>query len=208
MWPRHSLVTNRGAARRRGAVGVVIATAGAPGRTGRAGRAVRPVLIAICGLPFSGSRCWPGSLGQAPGIRVLPYDFEVCPVFRHLVPAGSPSRRGMTSSGTSPAVRPGKASPPAPADLRRPAARAGRPGKLAAVASARHAKLLLVCLDTPLKVIAARRTRGHGCGPASPAPSWRSCLPLAGPGRRRRAQPRIRSGQRASMSGKGAVNAT
>ena len=50
---------------------------------------MRSVLIAMCGLPFSGKSVLAWSLGQALGIRVLSYDFEIYQASRHLVPAGS-----------------------------------------------------------------------------------------------------------------------
>jgi predicted kinase len=121
---------------------------------------MRPVLIATCGLPFSGKSVLARSLGQALGMRVLSYDFEIYQAFRHLVPVGSSvtaeydfvqgiARRRIQEHLT--------------ADgrliyddllLERDDRR-----KLAAVAAACRAELVLVYLDTPAEVIAARRAQ-------------------------------------------------
>jgi predicted kinase len=49
---------------------------------------MRPALIAMCGLPFSGKSVLARSLGQSLGIRVLSYDFEIYQAFRHLTAGG------------------------------------------------------------------------------------------------------------------------
>jgi predicted kinase len=49
---------------------------------------VPPVLIAMCGLPFSGKSTLAKSLGGELGIRMLSYDFEIWVPHHHLVPPG------------------------------------------------------------------------------------------------------------------------
>jgi predicted kinase len=114
---------------------------------------MRPVLIAMCGLPFSGKSV----LGQALGIRVPSYDFEIYQAFRHLVSAGSPvtaehdfvqdiARRRIREHLTA-----GGRLIYDDLLLERDDRR-----KLATAAAACRAELVLVYLDTPAEVIAAR----------------------------------------------------
>jgi len=117
-----------------------------------------PVLIAMCGLPFSGKSVLAGALSRELRLRVLSYDSEIYPVHSRLAPAGSSvaaaydfvqdiARReiaAILASGESliyDDLLLGR-------DDRR---------KLAAVAKASLAGLVLVYLDTPLPVIDERR---------------------------------------------------
>ena len=50
---------------------------------------MQPVLIAMCGLPFSGKSVLARSLSHELRIRLLSYDFEIYLPHRHLVPPGS-----------------------------------------------------------------------------------------------------------------------
>lgn len=121
---------------------------------------MRPVLIAMCGLPFSGKSVLARSLGQSLGIRVLSYDFEIYQAFRHLVPAGSPVTAEYDFIQDIARLR-----------IQEHLTAGGRliyddlllerddRRKLAAAAAACRAELVLVYLDTPAEVIAARRAQ-------------------------------------------------
>jgi predicted kinase len=118
-----------------------------------------PVLIAMCGLSFSGKSVLAGALSRELRIRLLSYDAEIYPVYSRLAPAGSSAfaehdfvqdiaRREIgtiLASGESLIYD----------DLL--LAREDR-RKLAAVAETHWAELVLVYLDTPLSVIDERRT--------------------------------------------------
>ena len=117
-----------------------------------------PVLIAMCGLPFSGKSVLAGALSRELRFRLLSYDVELYPVHSRRAPANSSlaaeynfvqdiARReigAILASGESLIYD----------DLL-----LGREDrrKLAAVAEARWAELVLVYLDTPLSVIDKRR---------------------------------------------------
>jgi predicted kinase len=117
-----------------------------------------PVLIAMCGLPFAGKSVLAGALSRELRIRLLSYDFEIYPVYSRRAPAGSSmaaehdfiqdiARReigAILASGESLIYD----------DLL--LAREER-RKLAAVAKAHWAELVLVYLDTPVSVIDERR---------------------------------------------------
>jgi predicted kinase len=117
-----------------------------------------PVLIAMCGLPFSGKSVLAGALSRELRIRMLSYDYGVYPVHSRLAPAGSSvageydfvqdiARReigAILASGESLIYD--------DLLLERDDRR-----KLAAVAEAHLADLVLVYLDTPLSVIEERR---------------------------------------------------
>jgi predicted kinase len=117
-----------------------------------------PVLIAMCGLPFSGKSVLAGALSRELRIRVLSYDYGIYPVHSHQAPAGSSvaaeydfvqdiARReigAILASGASLIYD--------DLLLERDDRR-----KLAVVAKAHWADLVLVYLDTPLSVIDERR---------------------------------------------------
>ena len=121
---------------------------------------MRPVLIAMCGLPFSGKSVLARSLGHALGIRVLSYDFEVYQAFRHLVPAGSSVTaeygfvQGVARRRIGEHLVAGGRLIYDDLLLERDDRR-----KLAEVTAACRAELILVYLDTPAEVIAERRAR-------------------------------------------------
>jgi predicted kinase len=117
-----------------------------------------PVLIAMCGLPFSGKSVLAGALSRELRIRVLSYDYGIYPVHSRQAPAGSSvaaeydfvqdiARReigAILASGESLIYD--------DLLLERDDRR-----KLAIVAKAHWADLVLVYLDTPLSVIDERR---------------------------------------------------
>jgi predicted kinase len=112
----------------------------------------------MCGLPFAGKSVLAGALSRELRIRLLSYDSQIYPVYSRLAPAGSSVAavsnfvqdiaRGqigaILASGESLIYD----------DLL--LERADR-RKLAAVAEAHWADLVLVYLDTPLSVIGERR---------------------------------------------------
>ena len=119
---------------------------------------MRPVLIAMCGLGFAGKSVLAKSLSEELDIRLLSYDFDIYPVYRHHVPPGLPvaaeydfvqdiARREI---GAILAV----GEPLIYDDLL--LERDDR-SKLAAVTHAHGAGFVLVYLDTPLAVINQRR---------------------------------------------------
>jgi predicted kinase len=117
-----------------------------------------PVLIAMCGLPFSGKSVLAEALSRELRIRVLSYDYGIYPVHSRQAPAGSSvaaeydfvqdvARREIgtiLASGESLIYD----------DL---LLGRGDRRKLAAVAEAHWADFVLVYLDTPLSVLAERR---------------------------------------------------
>jgi predicted kinase len=118
-----------------------------------------PVLIAMCGLPFSGKSVLAGALSRELRIRVLSYDYGIYPAHSRQVPAGSSvaaeydfvqdiARREIGAILTS-----GESLIYDDLLLERDDRR-----KLAAVAEAHWADLVLVYLDTPLPVIDERRS--------------------------------------------------
>ncbi len=117
-----------------------------------------PVLIAMCGLPFAGKSVLAGALSRELRIRLLSYDFEIYPVYSRRAPAGSSmaaehdfiqdiARREIGAILTS-----GESLIYDDLLLAREERR-----KLAAVAKAHLAELVLVYLDTPVSVIDERR---------------------------------------------------
>ncbi len=152
---------------------------------------MQPVLIATCGVPFSGKSTLAKSLSHALDIRVLSYDFEVYLVHRHLVPTGSSvtaeydfvqdiGRRevgAILTAGESLIYD----------DLLLD--RDDR-GKLAAVARASRARLVFVYLDTPLAVINQRRAENSRSRSRTSIPDAKMELDIAHlepPGPRERA---------------------
>ena len=117
-----------------------------------------PVLIAMCGLPFAGKSVLAGALSRELRIRLLSYDSEIYPVHSRLAPAGSAAAAG-DDAGQDIARRQigailagGESLIYDDLLLERNDRR-----KLAAVAEAHWAGLVLVYLDTPLSVIDERR---------------------------------------------------
>ena len=112
----------------------------------------------MCGLPFAGKSVLAGALSRELRIRLFSYDFDIYPVYSRLAPAGSSvaaeydflqdiARReigAILASGESLIYD--------DLLLEREDRR-----KLAAVAEAHWADLVLVYLDTPLSVIDERR---------------------------------------------------
>ena len=117
-----------------------------------------PVLIAMCGLPFAGKSVLAGALSRELRFRLLSYDVELYPVHSRRAPANSSlaaeydfvqdiARReigAILASGESLIYD----------DL---LLERDHRRKLAAVAQAHWAELVLVYLDTPLSVIDERR---------------------------------------------------
>jgi predicted kinase len=117
-----------------------------------------PVVIAMCGLPFSGKSVLAGALSRELRFRLLSYDVELYPVHSRRAPANSSlaaeydfvqdiARReigAILASGESLIYD--------DLLLERDDRR-----KLAAVAKAHWASFVLVYLDTPLPVIEERR---------------------------------------------------
>ena len=117
-----------------------------------------PVLIAMCGLPFSGKSVLAGALSRELRIRLLSYDVQIYPAHSRLAPAGSSvaaehdfvqdiARREIAAILAS-----GESLIYDDLLLQRDDRR-----KLAAVAETHWASLVLVYLDTPLPVIDERR---------------------------------------------------
>jgi predicted kinase len=120
--------------------------------------AVVPALIAMCGLPFAGKSVLAGALSRELRIRLLSCDFDIYPVYGHLAPAGSSvaarhdfvqaiARRQIATILAS-----GESLIYDDLLLERDDRR-----KLAAVAEAHWADLVLVYLDTPPSVIGERQ---------------------------------------------------
>ncbi len=117
-----------------------------------------PILIAMCGLPFSGKSVLASALSRELGIRVLSYDSDIYLAYQHLIPPGAPAAAGD-------GIMKGVARDKIGAILARGQsliyddlllARDDR-RRIAAVAQHYLAELVLVYLDTPLPVIEARR---------------------------------------------------
>jgi predicted kinase len=117
-----------------------------------------PVLIAMCGLPFSGKSVLAGALSRELRIRLLSYDAQIYPVHSRLAPAGSSvaaeydfvqdiARREIAAILAS-----GESLIYDDLLLEREHRR-----KLAAVAKAHWTDFVLVYLDTPVPIIDQRR---------------------------------------------------
>src|SRR5947209_10602870 len=112
----------------------------------------------MCGLPFSGKSVLAGALSRELRIRVLSYDAELYPVHSRRAPAGSSVAAGsdfvqaIARREIAAALASGESLIYDDLLLGREDRR-----KLAAVAEARWAELVLVYLDTPLSVIDKRR---------------------------------------------------
>jgi predicted kinase len=121
-------------------------------------RFVSPVLIAMCGMPFSGKSVLAQSLGRELHIRVLSYDAEIYLPSRHLVPAGASLSaesgfiQGIARRRIAEILDTGTSLIYDDLLLEREDRR-----KLAAMAQQHRARLILVYLDTPLTTIEQRR---------------------------------------------------
>jgi predicted kinase len=117
-----------------------------------------PVLIAMCGLPFSGKSVLAGTLSRELRIRLLSYDREIYPAYNRLAPAGSSAAavydfiQDIARREIAAILARGESLIYDDLLLERDDRR-----KLAAVAKAHWADLVLVYLDTPLSVIDERR---------------------------------------------------
>ena len=122
-----------------------------------------PVLIAMCGLPFSGKSVLARTLSRELRIRLLSYDAEIYPAQRRAVPAGASLAaeydfvQGIARREIAAILAGGESLIYDDLLLQREDRR-----KLAAVAEAHWADLVLVYLDTPLPVIDERRAANSG----------------------------------------------
>ncbi len=118
-----------------------------------------PVLIAMCGLPFSGKSVLAGALSRELRIRLLSYDAELYPVHRRRAPAGSSAAgaydfvQAIARQEIAAILATGESLIYDDLLLAREDRR-----KLAAVATAHWSDLVLVYLDTPPSVIEERRS--------------------------------------------------
>src|SRR5215468_3410254 len=112
----------------------------------------------MCGLPFSGKSVLAGTLSRELRIRVLSYDLEIYPAYSRLAPAGSSVAaaydfvQDIARREIAAILARGESLIYDDLLLERDDRR-----KLAAVAKAHWADLVLVYLDTPLSVIDERR---------------------------------------------------
>jgi predicted kinase len=117
-----------------------------------------PVLIAMCGLPFSGKSVLAGALSRELRFRLLSYDVELYPVHSRRAPANSSLAaeydfvQGIARREIAEILTGGESLIYDDLLLEREDRR-----KLAAVAEAHWAGFVLVYLDTPLAVIEERR---------------------------------------------------
>ena len=117
-----------------------------------------PALIAMCGLPFAGKSVLAGALSRELRIRLLSYDSEIYPVYSRLAPAGSSMAaeydfvQDIARREIGAILASGESLIYDDLLLERDHRR-----KLAAVAEAHWAELVLVYLDTPPSVIDERR---------------------------------------------------
>ena len=112
-----------------------------------------PVLIAMCGLPFAGKSVLAGALSRELRIRLLSYDSEIYPVHSRLAAAaGDDAGQDIARRQIGAILAGGESLIYDDLLLQREDRR-----KLAAVAEAHWAGLVLVYLDTPLPVIDERR---------------------------------------------------
>jgi len=119
---------------------------------------VAPVLIAMCGLPFSGKSVLAHSLSRELRIKVLSYDAEIYLPSRHLVPTGASLAaeadfiQGIARRRIAEILDTGESLIYDDLLLEREDRR-----KLAAMAAQHQARLILVYMDTPMTTIEQRR---------------------------------------------------
>src|SRR6516162_2361508 len=112
----------------------------------------------MCGLPFAGKSVLAGALSRELRIRLLSYDFEIYPVYSRLAPAGASMAaeydfvQDIARREIGAILASGESLIYDDLLLERDDRR-----KLAAVAKAHLADLVLVYLDTPPSVIDERR---------------------------------------------------
>jgi predicted kinase len=117
-----------------------------------------PALIAMCGLSFAGKTVLAAALSRELRIRLLSYDSEIYPVYSRLAPAGSSTSarndflEDIARREIGAILADGESLIYDDLLLERDDRR-----KLAAVAEAHWADLVLVYLDTPVSVIDERR---------------------------------------------------
>ena len=122
-----------------------------------------PVLIAMCGLPFSGKSVLAGALSRELRFRLLSYDVELYPVHSRRAPANSSLAaeydfvQDIARREIGTILARGESLIYDDLLLERDDRR-----KLAAVAKAHWADFVLVYLDTPLPVIEERRAANSG----------------------------------------------
>ena len=122
-----------------------------------------PALIAMCGLPFAGKSVLAGALSRELRIRLLSYDSEFYPAYSRLAPPGSSMAaeydfvQDIARREIGAILASGESLIYDDLLLEREHRR-----KLAAVAEAHWADLVLVYLDTPLPVIDERRAANSG----------------------------------------------
>jgi len=122
-----------------------------------------PVLIAMCGLPFSGKSVLAKALSRELRIRLLSYDYGIYPVHSRQAPAGSSVAaeydfvQDIARREIGTILARGESLIYDDLLLERDDRR-----KLAAVAKAHWADLVLIYLDTPLPVIEERRAANSG----------------------------------------------
>jgi len=122
-----------------------------------------PVLIAMCGLPFSGKSVLAEALSRELRIRLLSYDHAIYPVHSRSAPAGSSVAgeydfvQAIARREIGTILASGESLIYDDLLLQREHRR-----KLAAVAETRWADFVLVYLDTPLPVIDERRAANSG----------------------------------------------
>jgi len=122
-----------------------------------------PVLIAMCGLPFSGKSVLAEALSRELRIRLLSYDHAIYPVHSRSAPAGSSVAgeydfvQAIARREIGAILASGESLIYDDLLLQREHRR-----KLAAVAETRWADFVLVYLDTPLPVIDERRAANSG----------------------------------------------
>ena len=148
-----------------------------------------PALIAMCGLPFAGKSVLAGALSRELRIRLLSYDFDVYPSGRRLAPAGSSAAaeydfvQDIARREIAEILASGESLIYDDLLLGRDDRR-----KLAAVAKAHWADLVLVYLDTPPPVIGERRAAHARSRAGLPEATMRlDIAPLEPPGDAERA---------------------
>jgi predicted kinase len=122
-----------------------------------------PVLIAMCGLPFSGKSVLAEALSRELRIRLLSYDYGIYPVHSRQAPPGSSVAaeydfvQDIARREIGTILARGESLIYDDLLLERDDRR-----KLAAVAKAHWADFVLIYLDTPLPVIEERRAANSG----------------------------------------------
>ena len=141
-----------------------------------------PVLIAMCGLSFSGKSVLAGTISRELRIRLLSYDAEIYPVYSRLAPAGSSAFaehdfiQDVARREIGAILARGESLIYDDLLLEREDRR-----KLAAVAEAHWAELVLVYLDTPLSVIEERRAANSRTRTSVPEAKMRLDISLLQP---------------------------